>query len=77
MASRRAVPPNVDLYAAPLYHAIGIPVDLFAVTFALGRVVGWTAHIMEQRADNRLIRPLADYQGPAPRAFVPLDARRS
>jgi citrate synthase len=75
--ARRAIPPNVDLYAAVLYAATGIPASLFAVTFAVGRVAGWTAHVVEQRANNRLIRPLADYRGPAPRAFIPLAERGS
>jgi citrate synthase len=71
----RALHANVDLYAAPLYAALDIPRDLYSVTFAAGRVAGWTAHVMEQHADNRLIRPLAEYQGPAPRAYVPLASR--
>jgi citrate synthase len=66
---------NVDLYAAPLYAILDIPLDMYSVTFAAGRVTGWTAHIMEQHADNRLIRPLAAYRGPAPRRYVPREAR--
>lgn len=73
---RRTVHANVDLYAPALYAALGIPQDLYAAVFAGGRVAGWTAHILEQYGDNRLIRPLAEYIGPSPRAFVPLAARR-
>lgn len=67
--------PNVDFYSAPLFYALGIPVDLFVPVIAVARVAGWTAHILEQHADNRLIRPRAEYQGPARRAFPPLAAR--
>jgi citrate synthase len=66
---------NVDFYSAVVLNAVGIPVDLFTPTFAVARVVGWTAHILEQTANNRLIRPLAAYTGPASLPFVPLDQR--
>lgn len=66
---------NVDFYSAVVLHAVGIPVDLFTPTFAVARVVGWTAHILEQTANNRLIRPLATYTGPVSLPFVPLDKR--
>jgi len=55
---------NVDLYSASAYHALGIDVDLFTPVFAISRIAGWTAHVLEQLADNRLIRPRADYVGP-------------
>jgi citrate synthase len=67
--------PNVDFYSAPLFYSLGIPVDLFTPVIAAGRVTGWTANIIEQHDDNRLIRPRADYKGPGPRAFLPLDKR--
>jgi len=67
--------PNVDFYAAPLFYSIGIPVDLFTPVIATARVVGWTANLLEQYDDNRLIRPRADYKGPGRRPFVPLDRR--
>lgn len=67
--------PNVDFYAASTYHALGIPVDLFTPLFAASRVAGWTAHIREQYADNRLIRPESDYIGPQNQQWVPLDQR--
>ena len=67
--------PNVDFYSAPLFYSLGIPVDLFTPVIAVSRVAGWTANIMEQHADNRLIRPRADYIGPGRRDFIPL-ARR-
>jgi citrate synthase len=67
--------PNVDFYSAPLFYSLGIPVDLFTPVIAAGRIAGWTANIIEQHDDNRLIRPRADYVGPARRAFVPI-ARR-
>jgi len=59
--------PNVDFYSAPLFKALGIPVDLFVPVIAVSRIAGWTANLLEQYADNRLIRPRADYVGPARR----------
>jgi citrate synthase len=67
--------PNVDFYSASTYQALGIPRDLFTPLFAVSRISGWTAHVLEQRAHNRLIRPRADYRGPAPRPYVPLEQR--
>ncbi|MBM3777132.1 MAG: citrate synthase [Acidimicrobiia bacterium] len=68
--------PNVDFYSASTYHALGIPIDLYTPIFAVSRVSGWTAHVLEQYANNRLIRPRADYTGPEhPQRFVPLDQR--
>jgi citrate synthase len=67
--------PNVDFYSAPLFYSLGIPVDLFTPVIAAGRIAGWTANIIEQHDDNRLIRPRADYVGPARRAFVPIAKR--
>ena len=67
---------NVDLYSASTYHTLGIDVDLFTPVFAVSRISGWTAHVIEQLEDNRLIRPRADYIGPAyPNNYVPLDKR--
>jgi citrate synthase len=68
--------PNVDFYSASTYYTLGIPVDLYTPIFAVSRTSGWTAHILEQYANNRLIRPRADYTGPEyPQRFVPLDQR--
>jgi citrate synthase len=67
--------PNVDFYSAPLFYSIGIPVDLFTPVIATSRIAGWTANLIEQYDDNRLIRPRADYKGPGRRAFVPLAQR--
>jgi len=67
--------PNVDFYSAPLFYSLGIPVDLFTPVIAAGRIAGWSANIIEQHDDNRLIRPRADYIGPARRAFVPVAKR--
>jgi citrate synthase len=68
--------PNVDFYSASTYYTLGIPIDLFTPIFAVSRVSGWTAHCLEQYANNRLIRPRTDYIGPQyPQAFVPLDQR--
>lgn len=66
---------NVDFYSAPVYHMLGIPKDLFTPIFAISRIVGWTAHILEQYADNRLIRPAVNYVGPKALEFVPMDKR--
>lgn len=67
--------PNVDFYAASVYGYLGIPTDLFTPIFACSRVAGWTAHVREQYADNRLIRPDHDYVGPAPRPWKALSER--
>jgi citrate synthase len=67
--------PNVDFYSATTYHALGIPTDLFTPIFAVSRVAGWSAHVMEQLGDNRLIRPQAAYGGPRDLKFVPIDRR--
>ena len=67
---------NVDFYSASTYHTLGIDVDLFTPVFAVSRISGWTAHVIEQLEDNRLIRPRADYIGPAyPQKYVQLDRR--
>jgi citrate synthase len=67
--------PNVDFYSAPLFYSLGIPIDLFTPVIAAGRIAGWTANLIEQYDDNRLIRPRADYVGPKRQAWVPLRAR--
>ncbi|MBK9712073.1 MAG: hypothetical protein IPO81_12240 [Kouleothrix sp.] len=73
--TRRQLNPNVEFYSAPLLYTVGLPLDLFTAAFAISRVAGWMAHIREQLADNRLIRPKADYDGPALRRFVPIAER--
>jgi 2-methylcitrate synthase len=67
--------PNADFYSASAYHFMGIPTPLFTPIFVCSRTTGWSAHVMEQRADNRLIRPAADYIGPALQDWVPLEQR--
>jgi citrate synthase len=67
--------PNVDFYTASVYSALGLPPDLYTPLFATSRMAGWTAHIREQYADNRLIRPDSEYVGPPARPWRPLDAR--
>jgi citrate synthase len=69
MKARTSLPVNVDFFSAVVYDALGIPPDFCTSIFAVGRVAGWCAHAMEQYADNRLIRPRADYVGPAARAL--------
>jgi citrate synthase len=68
--------PNVDFYSASVFHALGIPIGLYTPIFAVSRISGWTAHVLEQYAHNRLIRPRTDYIGPPyPQTFLPLDQR--
>ncbi len=67
--------PNVDLYSGSVYAQMGIPTDIFTPVFAMSRVSGWTAHVLEQYQNNRLIRPRAEYTGPTRRQFVPLAQR--
>jgi len=75
MASKKRLLPNVDFYSATTYAALGIPTDLFTPIFVLSRTAGWCAHVLEQYADNRLIRPRAEYVGAPDRAVVPLAKR--
>jgi citrate synthase len=67
---------NVEFYSAVVLSSVGLPGDMFTPTFAASRVAGWTAHILEQVANNRLIRPEAEYTGPMQQQFVPLDQRQ-
>lgn len=67
--------PNVDFFAATTYHLVGIDPDLGTSIFAIGRIAGWCAHVMEQHADNRIIRPESEYTGAAGLRYVPLDRR--
>jgi 2-methylcitrate synthase len=66
---------NADFFAASVYHFMGIPTYLFTPIFVCSRITGWSAHIMEQRADNKLIRPAADYVGPSLQTYVPISER--
>jgi len=75
MADEKGLDCNVDFYSASVYHMLGIPSDLFTPIFAVARVVGWTAHILEQYANNRLIRPLSNYVGPTNLRVTPIAQR--
>jgi citrate synthase len=63
MKERKGLNANVDFYSATVYYSLGIPTDLFTPIFAISRMSGWTAHVLEQYADNRLFRPLSEYSG--------------
>jgi citrate synthase len=76
MMDEKGIYPNVDFYAASVYGYLKIPTDLFTPVFACSRVSGWTAHVREQYADNRLIRPDHAYIGPEPRSWVALSERK-
>ena len=67
--------PNLDFYSASAYHFMGIPVEMFTPIFVMSRITGWSAHILEQRQNNKLIRPTAEYIGPQPRKFPTLESR--
>lgn len=67
--------PNVDFYSASLYYVMRIPIEFFTPIFAVSRVSGWCAHVLEQYANNRLIRPMSDYVGPIDRPFLPIEKR--
>jgi citrate synthase len=74
--SEKKLNANVDFYSASMFHALGIPIDLYTPIFAVSRVSGWTAHILEQYANNRLIRPRTEYVGPPyPQPVLPIDQR--
>jgi citrate synthase len=75
MLERKNLRPNLDWPAARVYHALGLPIRVFTPIFVVARMSGWTAHVIEQIGDNRLIRPMSLYAGPAPRDYVPLQNR--
>ncbi|PSQ40645.1 citrate synthase [Halobacteriales archaeon SW_12_71_31] len=75
MAEQEGLAPNVDFYSASTYYQMGIPVDVYTPIFAVARVGGWVAHVLEQYGDNRLIRPRARYTGDESREYVPLEDR--
>jgi len=75
MQQEKGLYPNLDFYTAVGYLLMGIPRDLYTPVFVCSRITGWCAHVIEQQDHNRLIRPRALYNGPPPRAYVPLDAR--
>ena len=77
MLEKKGLHANVDFYSATVYHSLGIPTDLFTPIFAIARAAGWTAHVLEQLGDNRLYRPLSEYNGPTNRKFIPINKRRS
>lgn len=75
MRREKGMFPNLDFYSASAFRCLGIPTAMFTPIFVLSRISGWAAHIFEQRADNRLIRPGAEYIGPAARSWMPIDER--
>jgi len=75
VGEQKRIFPNVDLYSGAAYSSMGIATDQFTPIFAMSRVVGWAAHVMEQHANNRLIRPRAEYTGPTHATYVPIDRR--
>jgi citrate synthase len=75
MIEEKGLAPNVDFYSAPTYYQMGIPVGIYTPIFAMSRVGGWIAHVLEQYDDNRLIRPRSRYVGPEDRSVTPIDER--
>jgi len=75
VGEQKRIFPNVDLYSGAAYSSMGIATDQFTPIFAMSRVAGWAAHVMEQHANNRLIRPRAEYTGPTHATYVPVDRR--
>lgn len=75
MWEKKQIPCNVDFFSASVLYLLGFPVDFFTTVFAASRVAGWTAHVIEQLSDNRLIRPAAEYTGPVNQHYVPLNQR--
>ena len=76
MMEKKQIPCNVDFFSASVLYILGFPVDFFTTVFAASRVAGWTAHVIEQQRDNRLIRPSAEYIGPTAARYVPITERK-
>ena len=77
VTEQKRIYPNVDLYSGAAYAAMGIPTDQFTPIFAISRIAGWSAHVLEQHAHNRLIRPRAEYTGPTSATYAPIDVRQN
>ena len=75
LKEKKGLFPNTDFFHAPAYHYLGIPTKLFTPLFAIARIIGWSAHAYEQRDNNRIIRPSADYIGPEDRNWVDIESR--
>ena len=75
VGEEKGIFPNVDLYSGAAYTVMGLPTDQFTPVFAISRVAGWSAHVLEQHANNRLIRPRAEYTGPTHATYIPIDRR--
>jgi citrate synthase len=75
MLAEKNIHPNLDFPAGPAYYLMGFDIPIFTPIFVCSRITGWAAHVLEQGADNRLIRPLSHYTGAPERAVVPLAAR--
>ena len=75
MLKEKKMFPNLDFYAASVYHQCGIPTKFFTPIFVISRTSGWSAHIIEQREDNKLMRPISNYVGPPPAKYVDIKNR--